>query len=92
MSAHVWKWLGSTELVPSTITLRAYDGRPSQPEGLDKNVSIELAGKTVLIDVEVVDALLDYNILLERSDLYAMKAVASSVFCMMMFPREYFNC
>lgn len=41
MSAHVWKWLGSTELVPSTITLRAYDGCPSQPEGLYQNVPIE---------------------------------------------------
>jgi hypothetical protein len=34
MSTNVWKRLGSPELVPSTITLRSYDGRPSQPEGL----------------------------------------------------------
>jgi len=31
MSANVWKTLWSPELVPSTITLRAYDGHPSQP-------------------------------------------------------------
>lgn len=59
MSIDVWKKLGSPELVPSMITLRSYDGRPSQPQGLYKNVPIKLAGKTVLIDVEVVDAPLD---------------------------------
>jgi len=40
----------------------------------------------VLIDIEVVDAPLDYNILLGRSYMYAMKAVSSLVFRTMMFP------
>ena len=74
--------------MPSTITLRAYDGRPSQPEGLYQNVPIELAGKSVLIDVEVVDAPRDYNIILGRSFMYAMKVNASSVFHMMRFPHN----
>ena len=81
------KWrLGSPELTPSTITLRAYDGFLSQPEGLYQNVPIELEGKMVLIDIKVVDAPLDYNILLGRSYMYAMKAVSSLVFRTMMFP------
>jgi hypothetical protein len=88
MSKTVWKKLGSPELVPSTITLRAYDGRPSSPEGLFQNVPIELGGKTILIDIEVIDAPLDYNILFGRSYMYAMKAVASSVFRTMMFPHN----
>jgi hypothetical protein len=79
---------GSPELVPSSITLRAYDGRPSSPEGLFQNVPIELGGKTILIDIEVIDAPLDYNILFGRSYMYAMKAVASSVFRTMMFPHN----
>jgi hypothetical protein len=88
MSKTVWQKLGSPELIPSAITLRAYDGRPSSPEGLFQNVPIELEGKTILIDIEVINAPLDYNILFGRSYMYAMKAVASSVFQTMMFPHN----
>ena len=64
MSASVWKQLGSPELAPSMITLRAWDGHASQPIGLFHNCPITLAGKTVCVDIEVIDAPLDYNILL----------------------------
>jgi hypothetical protein len=88
MSKTVWQKLGSPELLPFAITLRAYDGRPSSPEGLFQNVPIELGGKTILIDIEVIDAQLDYNILLGHTYMYAMKAVASSVFRTIMFPHN----
>jgi hypothetical protein len=88
MSKTVWQKLGSPELIPSAITLRAYDGQPSSPEGLFQNVHVELGGKTILIDIEVIDAPLDYNILFGRSYMYAMKAVASSVFQTIMFPHN----
>ena len=39
----------------------------------------------VMTDVEVVDAQIDYNILLGRSYMYTMKVV-SYIFCIMMFP------
>lgn len=42
----------------------------------------------VMINKEVVDAPLDYNILLGHSFMYAMKVVASFVFHVMMFPPE----
>jgi hypothetical protein len=85
MSKTVWQKLGSLELIPSAITLQAYDRRPSSPEGLFQNVPVELGGKTILINIEVIDAPLDYNILFSRSYMYAMKAVASSIFRTMMF-------
>jgi hypothetical protein len=88
MSKDIWQKIGSPELVPSTISLRAYDGRPTSPIGLCQNVPIELGGKTILIDIEVIDAQLDYNILFGRNYMYAMKAVASSVFRTMMFPHN----
>jgi hypothetical protein len=88
MSKTVWQKLGSPELIPFAITLRAYDGRPSSPEGLFQNVPVELGGKTILIDIEVIDAQIDYNILLGCSYMYAMKAVASSVFSTIMFPHN----
>jgi hypothetical protein len=49
---------------------------------------MELGGKTILIDIEVIDAQLDYNILLGCSYMYAMKAVASSVFRTIIFPHN----
>jgi hypothetical protein len=49
---------------------------------------MELGGKTILIDIEVIDAQLDYNILLGRSYMYAMKAMASSIFRTIMFPHN----
>jgi len=88
MSKDIWQKIGSPELVPSTSTLRAYDGRPTSPTGLCQNVPIELGGKTILIDIEVINAHLDYNILFGRNYMYAMKVVASSVFHMMMFPHN----
>jgi hypothetical protein len=88
MSKTVWQKLGSPELLSSAITLRAYDGRSSSPEGLFQNVPVEIGGKTILIDIEVIDAPLEYNILLGRTDMYAMKAVASSVIRTIMFPHN----
>ena len=42
----------------------------------------------MLIDIEVVNAQLDYNLLLGRSYMYAVRSVASTVFCLMMFPHK----
>jgi hypothetical protein len=47
-----------------------------------------LGGKTVTVDVEVVDAPLDYNLLLGRSWFYDMTIVASSVFRYVQFPHQ----
>jgi hypothetical protein len=88
MSKVAWKKIGSPELVPYAITLRAYDDRPSSPEVLFQNVHVEVGGKTIPIDIEVIDAPLDYNIFFKRSYMYAMKAVASSLFRTMMFPHN----
>jgi hypothetical protein len=80
MSKVVWQKLNSPELVPSSITLRAYDGRPSSPEGFFQNVLVELGDKTILIEIEFIDTPLDYNILFGHIYMYVMKEVASYVF------------
>ena len=49
---------------------------------------IKLAGKAVSVEVEVIDASLDYNLLLGRNWTYAMSAVASAVFHVVVFPHE----
>ena len=64
LSLTCWKALGSPELVTSLATLKAFDGRGFQPHCLISALMVELGGKTISIQVEVVDAPLDYNLLL----------------------------
>ena len=40
------------------------------------------------VEVEVIDAPLDYNLLLGRSWTYAMSSIASVVLCVVVFPHE----
>ena len=42
-------------------------------------LKVHLGGKTVAIEVEVVDGPLDYNILLGQNWMYSMQAVTSSI-------------
>jgi hypothetical protein len=42
----------------------------------------------VCVEVEVVDASLDYNLLLGRSWTYSMQAVVTTVFWVWLFPHE----
>ena len=79
MSLSCWKALGSPELVPSNTLLTAFDGRSFHPHGILPSIEIKLAGKAVSIEVEVIDAPLDYNFLLGRSWTYAMCAIPSTV-------------
>ena len=88
MSTLVWKKIGSPILQPSSTTLRDYDGHPTKSQGILPHVPITLAEKIVLIDIEAVNTQLDYNLLHGRSYMYAMRAVVSTVFCLMMFPHE----
>ena len=57
-----------------------------QPHGLIPNLLFELGGKTISIQLEVVDAPLDYNLLLGINWFYVMTVVASTVFRIVQFP------
>ena len=88
MSLSCRKALGSLELVPSNTLLTAFDGRSFHPHGILQNFEIKLAGKAVSVEVEVIDAHLDYNFLLGRSWTYALSAIASAIFRVVVFPHE----
>jgi len=88
MSLSCWQAIGSSELFKSPTLLTAFDGRSFRPHGIIPSFPVQLAGKTVSVEVEVVDAPLDYNLLLGRSWTYAMTAVVSSVFRVLCFPHE----
>lgn len=74
--------------MPSLMTLRAYEDHPSQPQGIFQDVPLELIGNTILIDIEVVDAQVGYNIILGHIDMYSMKGIASNNFYFMISPHE----
>ena len=80
MSLSCWKGLGSLELYQSATMLIDFDGISFRPHVILPSLKVQLGGKTVMIEVKVVDASLDYNILLGWNWMYSMQAVASSLF------------
>jgi hypothetical protein len=59
-----------------------------RPHGIIPSFPVWLGGKTVCVKVEVVDAPLDYDLLLGRSWTYVMHAVVSTVFWVLCFSHE----
>lgn len=47
-----------------------------------------VGGKVINIKVEIVDANLDYNLLLGRNWIYEMDAIVSPLFCILCFPHQ----
>jgi hypothetical protein len=88
MSLACWKAIGQPELSPSPTLLTAFDGRSFRPHGIIPSFPVQLGGKTVCVEVEVVDAPIDYNLLLGRSWTYAMQAVVATIFRVLLFPHE----
>lgn len=64
MSLSCWKLIGSPQLNQSNTTLKSFDGRTYKPCGILNYLQVELGGKTVSIEIEVIDGPLDYNILM----------------------------
>jgi hypothetical protein len=56
--------------------LRSFYGRGFPPHGLLQSLSIQMGGRTISIYFEVVNAPLDYKLLLGRSWFYAMNVVS----------------
>ena len=59
-----WKALKCPEVVPSSQLLKAFDGHTFKPHGIIPTFPVELGGKIVSVEVEVVDTPIDYNLLL----------------------------
>ena len=60
--------------------LKSFDGHVFKPHGIVPTYPVTLGGKTVNVEVEVVDESIDYNLLLGQSWTYAMEVVPSSYF------------
>ena len=88
LSSTAWKALGSPSLLPEMRNLTGFDKGTSRPLGILPNVPVTLKGKTVQMNVMVVQGPLDYNLLLGRDYIYCMGAIVSSLFRVMRFPHE----
>jgi hypothetical protein len=88
MSLICWKGLKSHARNKSPTISCAFDGLGFHPHGILQSLPIHLGGKTTTVDVEVVDAPLDYNLLLGRSWFYSMTCVTLSVFLCLQFPYQ----
>jgi hypothetical protein len=88
MSIYCWKSLGTPKLDTSTTLLKSFNGHMFQPHEIITTLHIELGGKTVSVDVEVVDASLEYNLLLKHTWFYKMIAIVSSIFMVLHFPHQ----
>jgi hypothetical protein len=68
--------------------LLAFNRRTSQPLGTLPQFPVTLGGKTVFIDVMVVQDPLNFSSLLGRDYVYAMKDIVSTLFHMISFPHD----
>ena len=80
MSSSCWKAIGSPAPNSSLNALEEFDGRESKPFGILASLLITLKGNIVNVEVEVVDAKFNYNILLGHSWTHAMLCVPSTLF------------
>jgi hypothetical protein len=88
LSSFAWQDLGCPPLMLVTQNLLAFNRRTSQPLGTLPQFSVTLGGKTVFIDVMVVQDPLDFSLLLGRDYVYAMKSIVSTLFCVISFPHD----
>jgi hypothetical protein len=88
MSLVCWKDIGSPTLSKSSTMLTAFDNHSFCPHGILPAFPVQLGGKTVEMEVEVVDAPLNYNLLLGHNWTYSMVSVVSSIFHTLYFPHQ----
>jgi hypothetical protein len=88
MSLVCWKSLGSPTLSKSLNMLTTFDGHSFHPHGILSAFPFQLSGNIVEVEVEVVDATLNYNLLLGLNWTYSMVVFVSSVFRTLCFPHE----
>jgi hypothetical protein len=83
-----WKAIGSPPLTKSHNMLKVFNGSGFKPYGVLPSLPITLEGKKVNVEVEVFDALLDYNLLLGHSWIDYMHVNVSTLFCVIRFSHQ----
>ena len=65
---------------------KEFDGHPFSPHEIIVSFPIEWGGQTIIMDVEVIDAPIDYNFLFIHSLIHAIMAIVSSESRVIRFP------
>lgn len=68
--------------------LKAFDGHIFKTHGILTAFTANLGGKTISIEVEVIDVTLEYNLILGCTWFYAMRVVALTIFRLLRFPHQ----
>jgi hypothetical protein len=68
--------------------MNAFDGHSFHPHGILPTFPVQLGGNIVEVDVEVVDAPLEYKLLLWNNWTYNMTTVISFIFHTLCFPHN----
>lgn len=74
--------------MPLTQNLLAFDKGTRQYFGILPKFPITLGGKTIYIDVMVVQGALDFSLILGHDYIYVMGALVSSLFRVVCFPHD----
>ena len=64
MSMSYWRAINSLSLASSFTIFKAFDDHTFHPYGILNTLLIDLGGKTISVEVEVVDSYREYNLLL----------------------------
>jgi hypothetical protein len=88
ISLTCWKAIGSPTLSQSSAMVTSFYGCSFNPHGIIPTFPMHFGGNIVVVDVEVVDAPLDYKLLLGHNWTYVMTSVVSSIFHTLCFPHE----
>jgi hypothetical protein len=83
-----WIAVGPPKLTPSPTTLEYFYGHGFEPHKILQYFSMTLKSKTISVNIKVVDAPLNYNLLLGCSWFNAMASITSIVFCILYFPHQ----
>ena len=83
MFARAWRGMGSPSLVSTASQLLVFDRRTCIALGILTQTPITLGGNTILVDFMVIEEPLDFNMLLGRDYVYAMKYVVLTLFHVM---------
>ena len=74
--------------MPVTQTLFSFNRRTNHPLGILPQFPITLGGKIVFTNVMVVQDPLDFDFLLGQYYVYSMKAIVSTLFCVISFAHD----
>jgi len=88
MSMSCWKAIGSPSAIASPTLLTEFDSHSHRLHGIIPGFHICVGGKVINIEVEIVDANRDYNLLLGRNWICEIDCIVSSLLNIICFPHE----